>query len=107
MIRVNGESRYLRRCHNPAFHADLVPVSLQIFRATLKPLTVESTSPMGSGLLQKDRHFAKEGSMNKGATWEILSRPEQWRCPLLRRDWLALVDASDNLNLMYQSPEWF
>jgi hypothetical protein len=41
------------------------------------------------------------------AAWEVLSGPDQWDCPVLRRDWQGLVDAADNLNVMYQSPAWF
>ena len=39
--------------------------------------------------------------------WRILSRPEEWNCPTLRRDLQGLVDDSDNLNAMYRSPVWF
>jgi len=52
-------------------------------------------------------HLTLNGSVLEGAAWEILSRPEEWNSPTCRRDWQGLVDTSDNLNLIYQSPDWF
>ena len=69
--------------------------------------SVKSTSRIGFGLLQMIRHASLADSTVEESAWEILSRPEQWSCAALRRDWSELVKASDNLNVMYQSPDWF
>ena len=66
-----------------------------------------SNSPMGLDFLKPTGHLTLNGSMLDGAAWEILSRPEEWNSPACRRDWQGLVDNSDNLNLIYQSPDWF
>ena len=62
---------------------------------------------MGLDFLKPTGHLTLNGSMLDGAAWEILSRPEEWNSPACRRDWQGLVDNSDNLNLIYQSPDWF
>ena len=66
-----------------------------------------SNSPMGLDFLKPTGHLTLNGSMLDAAAWEILSRPEEWNSPACRRDWQGLVDNSDNLNLIYQSPDWF
>ncbi len=49
----------------------------------------------------------REASSSAGTgRWDVLS-PEQGTDQAFRRDWRAPVEASDNPNVMYQSPEWF
>jgi Acetyltransferase (GNAT) domain len=68
---------------------------------------VMSNFPMGLSLHKPSGHRTLHGSVLDSAAWEILSRPEEWNSPACRRDWQELVDTSDNLNLIYQSPDWF
>ncbi len=68
---------------------------------------VVSNFPIRLNLHKPSGHLTLNGSVLEGAAWEILSRPEEWNSPACRRDWQGLVDTSDNLNLIYQSLDWF
>jgi CelD/BcsL family acetyltransferase involved in cellulose biosynthesis len=38
---------------------------------------------------------------------EILRSPDEWRAPSIQEPWKALCHSSGNLEVLYQSPEWF
>ena len=72
---------------------------------------------MGTGDFYARRNLTNENSYDyssaeqttnyKSGTISLVSSPEQWSLPELRQTWEKLLDSSDNLDLLYQSPQWF
>jgi CelD/BcsL family acetyltransferase involved in cellulose biosynthesis len=70
------------------------------------PMAIEDHPPGGPFIVGSAAAPQCGAPANPG-TWEVIRSPERWDDPALRRDWRSLVEASENPNLMYQSPEWF
>jgi hypothetical protein len=50
---------------------------------------------------------APQMSTNDSSTFSFVSSPEEWNLPNLRQEWEKLLKSSENLDLLYQSPQWF
>lgn len=45
--------------------------------------------------------------ISKRISISFVSSPEKWNLPNLRQEWQKLLESSESLDLLYQSPQWF
>jgi GNAT superfamily N-acetyltransferase len=50
---------------------------------------------------------AREAFASRPFSFSLLSPSEIEKSPILRQEWARLLDSNDNLDLLYQSPQWF